>query len=74
MCAAALPDAPAQLEATVRHTGQAAYLFLLNHSDTEPATVTLPGPGVDLLTGAPAPDPLTLGPAGVAVIRWAVTY
>jgi hypothetical protein len=44
-----------------------AFLFLLNHSDTVPATV--PATGVDLRTGSRAAGTVTLAPIGVAVIE-----
>jgi beta-galactosidase len=64
--------APEHVEATRRVHDGATYLFLLNHSDTDSATVPLPAPGVDLLTGAAVAGSITLEPAGVAVVRTAV--
>jgi beta-galactosidase len=66
-----LAGAPACVEATRRSTAEADYLFLLNHSETDPAEVPLPGAGHDLLTGKDATDPIVLAPLGVAVVRTA---
>jgi beta-galactosidase len=62
-------DAPADVEATLRESAKARYLFLLNHSETDAATVALPFPGRDLLTGADVADTVALAPLGVAVVR-----
>ncbi|WP_433043026.1 beta-galactosidase [Dactylosporangium sp. CS-033363] len=59
-----LEGAPPYVEATRRDR----YLFLLNHSDARTATVTVPGPGVDLLTGAAVEDAVVLAPLAVAVV------
>ena len=56
-------DAPPHVEATVR----GGFLFLLNHSDTD--TATIPAAGVDLLTGSVVDGAVALGPLGVAVIE-----
>jgi len=61
-------DVPPGVEATRRADGNRTWLFLLNHND-EPMTIALPAPGVDLLTGAPVKDALTLPPQGVAVVE-----
>ncbi|GAA3454784.1 beta-galactosidase [Dactylosporangium matsuzakiense] len=57
--------APPYVEAARRDR----YLFLLNHSDARAATVTVPGPGRDLLTGAAVTDAVDLPPLGVAVVE-----
>ncbi|MER7282227.1 beta-galactosidase [Dactylosporangium sp. NPDC000244] len=57
--------APSHVEATRRER----FLFLLNHSGTRAATVALPGPGVDLLTGSTADDAVVLAPLAVAVVE-----
>ncbi|MFC7111621.1 Beta-galactosidase C-terminal domain [Nonomuraea rubra] len=43
-------------------------LFLLNHGATT-VRVPVPEPGVDLLTGSPADDHVTLAPRAVAALR-----
>ena len=62
-------DAPPHVEATLRETAESRFLFLVNHSETEAATVGLPFPGRDLLTGEDRTDAVTLAPLGVAVVR-----
>ncbi|GAB3798409.1 beta-galactosidase [Humibacter antri] len=64
-----VPDAPADVEVTVRESEDARFLFALNHSETDAATVSLPFAGRDLLTGGAVVDALTLTPLGVAVVR-----
>jgi beta-galactosidase len=64
-----VPDAPAFVEATVRRAGGRRYLFLLNHSDDEAATVTVGASGVDLIGGHEVRDVMELAPLQVAVIR-----
>jgi beta-galactosidase len=56
-------DAPAFVEAARR----GGFLFLLNHSDTETATVHIGVKGRDLLSGAEVDGSLVLGPLAVAV-------
>lgn len=56
--------APAHVEAVRR----GAYLFLLNHCDTEPAEVRLPAAGVDLLTGEQVSGSVLVAPLAVRVI------
>lgn len=63
-----VPDAPPFVEATVRRAGGRRYLFLLNHSDDEPATVTVGECGVDLIDGREVRDVVDLAPLQVAVI------
>ncbi|NNC12385.1 beta-galactosidase [Planctomonas sp. JC2975] len=64
-----VPDAPAHVEATLRESAGARFLFLVNHSETDAATVALPFAGRDLLAGTDVEDALTLAPLGVAVVR-----
>lgn len=59
-----LPDA---VEVTVRYSSDTAYLFVLNHGESE---VSVPVPdGDDLLTGRPVRHGLRLAPLAAAVIR-----
>jgi len=73
--ASVLPAAPPWVEATVRVSESHRYLFLLNHSETEAADLTLPWPGEDLLAEEPtgrseaAGGRVMLQPCGVAVLR-----
>ncbi|MBO0832624.1 MAG: beta-galactosidase trimerization domain-containing protein, partial [Actinobacteria bacterium] len=61
-------DAPGFVEAARRSSGKVDYLFLLNHSGTQSASVPV-GPGVtDLITGSVVGQSLTLPPLGVAVL------
>ena len=64
-----VPDAPADVEVTLRDSAEARFLFAVNHSETDDATVSLPFAGRDLLTGAAVVDAITLAPLGVAVVR-----
>jgi beta-galactosidase len=64
-----ISDSPPHVEAAVRSTADARFLFLVNHSETHAATVPLPFAGDDLLSGAPAAGTITLPPLGVAVVR-----
>lgn len=57
------------VEAARRAGEHGEFLFLLNHSDTETATVTVPDEGVDLLSGAPVCESFPLAPLAAAVIR-----
>ncbi|BCJ38435.1 beta-galactosidase [Actinocatenispora thailandica] len=66
---APIPGLPPSVQATRRRSADADYLFLLNHG-TEPVTVSLPQPAVDLLTDRNAPvRAVTLAARGVAVLR-----
>ena len=56
------------VEAVRRKTGEASFLFVLNHGD-ETAEVHLPKPARDLLTGAERGGEFTLEPLGVAVLE-----
>lgn len=62
-------SAPAFVEVARRFNEQAEFLFLLNHSDTEAATVSFQGYGVDLLSGTPVDGSLVLAPLAAAVVR-----
>ena len=64
-----IADAPAFVEATVRFSEQRRYLFLLNHSDVESATVPIPGQGWDLVGHTAVDGVVNLAPLQVAVIR-----
>ncbi|MHA7984968.1 beta-galactosidase [Rathayibacter sp. CAU 1779] len=63
-----IADAPAHVEATLRESADERFLFLVNHSETDAATVALPFAGRDLLTGTDVEYALTLAPLGVAVV------
>ncbi|PZG12003.1 beta-galactosidase, partial [Micromonospora craterilacus] len=60
------PDAPAGVEAVRRRGDDASWLFLFNHTDRDQR---VPARGVELLTGAPVDEAVTLPPGGVAVLR-----
>jgi beta-galactosidase len=64
-----IADAPGHVEATLRESADARFLFLVNHSETDAATVPLPWPGRDLLSDTDLADAVTLAPLGVAVVR-----
>jgi beta-galactosidase len=60
---------PAGVEVTRREADDAAYLFLLNHTD-DPVGIELPdGVDVELLTQETPGSALRLAPLGVAVVR-----
>jgi beta-galactosidase len=62
-----VPGVPTGVAAVRRRSGDGrSWLFLLNHTG-DPATV--PGSGVDLLTGVEATGSVELPPGGVAVVR-----
>jgi beta-galactosidase len=61
-------EAPPGVEVVRRKTGEASFLFVLNHGD-ETVEVQLPKPARDLLTGAESGGELTLEPMGVAVLE-----
>jgi len=63
-------DAPRYVEATRRAGDSADYLFLLNHSGTEPAVLAIEPGGTDLITGSPVPGSFTLPPLAVAVVAY----
>jgi beta-galactosidase len=64
-----LDGAPASVEVCRRVNDQAEFLFLLNHSDTEAATIAVPAKGLDLLSGAVVDGSVVLAPRAVAVVR-----
>ncbi|TDD43014.1 beta-galactosidase [Nonomuraea terrae] len=59
---------PAHVECSVREDAAHEYVFLLNHSADESASVPLDG-GTDLLTGLPVSGQVVLGPLGAAVVQ-----
>lgn len=61
----ALDPWPAGLEAVVRRSASAQYLFLFNHGSTEMA---VPAQGLDLLTGDEWSGSTTVPGGGVAVL------
>jgi beta-galactosidase len=61
-------EAPPGVEVVRRKTGEASFLFVLNHGD-ESVEVRLRKPARDLLTGAEHGGELTLEPLGVAVLQ-----
>ena len=63
-----IADAPAYVEATVREGDAARYLFLLNHSAADTATLTVPAGASNLITGEPADTQFDLSPLSVAVL------
>jgi len=63
-------DAPEFVEAARRATDSDEYLFLLNHSPAEAATVPVAPDGTDLITGTQVTGPITLPPLAVAVIAY----
>jgi beta-galactosidase len=62
--------APKFVEAARRATASAEYLFLLNHSPAESASVPVAPGGTDLLTGSQVTGPITLPPLAVAVVAY----
>lgn len=66
-----IAGAPEFVEATRRANGAAEYLFLLNHSATDSASVPVEPGGTDLITGTDVDGPLTLPPLEVAVLEYA---
>jgi beta-galactosidase len=67
-------SAPAGVEVTRREGSDAAYLFVLNHTD-DPVGVELPESGaLELLTQETLGDAVRLGPLGVAVVRLAPSH
>jgi len=63
-------DAGESVEATRRASETTEYLFLLNHSDTDAATVPVAPGGTDLISGTQVSGPLTLQPLAVAVLAY----
>ncbi|MGW0803976.1 beta-galactosidase [Nonomuraea sp. NPDC002799] len=64
-----LEDVPAYVECSVRGDDAYEYVFLLNHSGEESASVPVGGDGTDLLTGKPVSGSVELAPLGAMVIR-----
>lgn len=62
---------PAHVECSVRGDDSCEYVFLLNHSAEEAASVPVGGEGTDLLTGAAVSGQVALEPLGAAVIQLA---
>jgi beta-galactosidase len=60
---------PEHVECAVRLADDAEFVFLLNHSGVEAATVPLEGGGRDLVSGTDVIDSIRLEPLGAAVIR-----
>ncbi len=65
-----LTGAPEFVEATRRVSGPTEFLFLLNHSATDSATLRAEPGGMDLISGTPVSGPLTLPPLAVAVLAY----
>lgn len=64
-----LPQLPAGVEAVRRTSADGVTTtFLLNHR-TEPVTVPLPAPAIDLMTRVPVDTEIRLEPRGVALLR-----
>jgi beta-galactosidase len=62
--------APEFVEAARRAAGPDEYLFLLNHSPAEAATVPVAPGGTDLITGTQVAGQVTLPPLAVAVLAY----
>ncbi|TLS47081.1 hypothetical protein FE633_05880 [Streptomyces montanus] len=65
-------EAPAFVEVARRTSGEAAFLFLLNHSETDTAHIPLPEEGFDLISGKETGGSITLAPLDLAVVRTAL--
>ncbi|MEV1178660.1 beta-galactosidase [Nonomuraea sp. NPDC049784] len=63
------PGVPAHVECAVRGDAEHEYVFLLNHSGEESASVPFEGEGTDLLTGERVSGPVDLAPLGAVVIQ-----
>lgn len=63
-------EAPGFVEATRRVSETAEYLFLLNHSGTESAVLSVPPGGTDLIAGTTVSRSLTLPPLTVALLAY----
>lgn len=61
-------DVPPGVEAVRRRSGEARFLFLLNHNE-RPVEVSLPVRGRDLLTGDDREGTLVLGPYDVTILE-----
>ncbi|MFG1703124.1 beta-galactosidase [Nonomuraea sp. M3C6] len=62
-------DVPAHVECAVRESSEHEYVFLLNHSGEQSASVPVDGDGTDLLTGRAVSGVIELAPLGAAVIQ-----
>jgi hypothetical protein len=58
--ASVVTGAPEFVEATQRAGERTSFLFLVNHSDTSPATLEVVPGGIDLITGNSVDGPLEL--------------
>jgi beta-galactosidase len=65
-----IPDLPSGVEVSLRCASDRSLWFILNTED-DPKTILAPPQGVDLLTGAPVLQSLTLGTYGCAIIKTA---
>ena len=65
-------EVPPGVDAVRRKTEAASFLFLLNHNE-EAVEVSLPNPGLDLLTGKEHSSNLILDPLEVAVLKERLT-
>ncbi|MCI2415942.1 Beta-galactosidase C-terminal domain [Saccharopolyspora sp. K220] len=63
------PNVPSHVECTTRQGEQEEFLFLLNHSADEEATIPVSPGGTDLLSGEEVREQVVLAPLGAAVIR-----
>jgi beta-galactosidase len=61
-------EAPPGVEVVQRKTGEASFLFILNHG-AQPAKVHLDKPARNLLAGSEHRGTLTLEPLGVAILQ-----
>jgi beta-galactosidase len=61
-----LEGLPPGVEVVRRVGDEASWLFIINHTQS-PCDV--PASGVDLVTGAPVHDSITVAPGAIAVIR-----
>lgn len=62
-----LPGAPATVHASVRERGKERVWFIFNDGD-EPATLTHPPAGIDLLSGQSVGGPITIPRFGVSIV------
>jgi len=65
-------EVPPGVDAVRRKTEAASFLSLLNHNE-EAVEVSLPNPGLDLLTGKEHGSDLILDPLEVAVLKERLT-
>jgi beta-galactosidase len=64
---------PTAMERVIRHSNEARYEFLLNHSGAD-AVVQATGDGTDLLTGRAAAGSVSVPAGGAAIIRSACVW